>query len=133
MVRPRKKKEDKKDDAAAGGNGQVPVNAELLAYVKECESAVEDARLAFDEAKARRGLATAEHRLWIAKRNRIIAKTENPADVEDAQREVDNAHNRKSKATTTATRAKDEWKGAEEKLAKAFTERLPLFDPAKAT
>lgn len=123
-----KKKVKKSSDESDGAS--VAFDQERLTWIKKCESEVEDCRLWHEEAKAKYGLARAEHKLWVAKRNRIIAKTEDPSEVEDAQREVENARNRMSKAKAFADSTKDAWKGAEETLAKALTEQMPLLDAA---
>lgn len=110
----------------------VEFDSERLEHVKKCESAVSDSRLMWEEAKAKHGLARAEHRLLVAKRNRIIAQTDDPKQVEDAQREVFNASARAAKAKALSDAAKDHYKGSEEALAKAMTERLPLFEESRA-
>ena len=112
-------------------NGEQPsIDTDRLAVAKEAEAAAEDSRLGYEEHKARYCLARAEYRLLVAKRNRLISVSNKPIDVQDAQRECSNAKNRMLKGKTLATEAKDEWKGWEERLAKALTETLPLFDDA---
>ena len=125
----KKRSKSEKADAESSNGEDVKVDNELLGYVKECESQVESSRLDFEEAKAKHGLAKAEYKLLVARRNRMIARTDDPTDVEDAQRQVHNAKIRVAKAKAIQDAAKDEFKGADEKLGKAFTDgKLPLFD-----
>ena len=83
---------------AESNGGLIDFDEERLEHAKQCEAMVEDYRLAFEESKAKHAVAKAEYKLLIAKRNRVIAKTTDPKEVEDAQRHVDNAKNRMTKA-----------------------------------
>ena len=118
------KADSQNNDGASG----VAIDDDRLQAAKECESLLESNRLSFEEAKAKHVMARAEHKLLIARRNIAIAKATDAAEVEDAQRLVDNAKIREVKAKSIRDSAKDEWKGAEERLAKIMTEKMPLFD-----
>jgi len=124
----KKAKSAKSEKEDPNGSGDVVIDSERLQLCREVEATIEASRLSYEEAKAKHVMAKAEYRLLVAKRNLIIAKATEPVEVEDAQRLVDNARNRETKAKSIRDSARDEWKGAEERLAKALTEKLPLFD-----
>ena len=123
-----KKKAAAKKTSSPSSNGVVTMDTERMEAAKEAESIVETTRLTLEECKARHAMARAEHRPLVARRNMAIAKSTEPKDIEDAQRHVDNAKNRETKAKSVRDVARDDWKGAEERLAKTLTESLPLFD-----
>lgn len=109
-------------------NGEVAITEDRLVNAKQSERHLNDARLAFDEAKAKHSQAKAEHKLLVAKRNRIISTATSVEEVQEAQRAVTNARRRMNTAKDAADAAKDELKGWEEALQKSLEERQPLFD-----
>lgn len=109
-------------------NGSTPVDAERLAEAKKWEEKAEDARLAFEESKAEYGLAKAHVRLNLARRNRLIAKTDDCSAVDESQKLLRNSQLLASKKRELAKSAKEAWQGCEEQLSKALTETHPLFD-----
>jgi chromosome segregation ATPase len=112
-------------------NGQaVVITEDRLVNAKEAERHLNDARLTYEELKAKHGAAKAEVKLLTAKRNRIISTATEVGEVEDAQREVTNARRRMNTAKDAADAAKDEMKGWEESLQKALSGEQPLFDLA---
>ena len=109
-------------------NGEVPIDADRLAAAKEAEAEAEDRRLRYGEEKARYHLARSEYELFVAKRNRLISLSNEPKEVREAHRDCSNAKSRMLVAKGLAAEAKEEWKDWEERLVKALTETLPLFD-----
>lgn len=114
-------------------NGDVAITEDRLVNAKEAERHLNDARLAWEEAKAKHGAAKADYKLTVAKRNRVISTATVVDEVTEAQRLVTNARKRMNAAKDIADAAKDELKGWEEALQKSLEGQLPMFDELKKT
>lgn len=129
--KPRRKAPAKSHQTNGEAASGVVIDADRLANAKEAERHLNDARLTYEEAKAKHGQAKAEVKLLTAKRNRIISTATTAEEVQEAQRLVTNAKRRAMTAKDVADAAKDELKGWEEQLQKALSGEQPLFDELK--
>lgn len=117
-----------KTAAESNGDTAIAITGDRLANAKEAERHLNDARLAYEEGKAKYGAARAEHKLLEAKRNRIISTATEPEEVQEAQRQVTLARRRMAVAKDVAMAAKEELAGWQEALQKALSDEQPLFD-----